>query len=150
MDRLYKQERHEVFTADGWYATGDGGWFDEHGHLRFTGRSTTMIKTAGSNVSPAEVEATLREMPEVLHAFVIGLPHPVREQEVAAVVVLRKGVSLTPEEVGARARQAMSSYKAPTVIRIVPDDQLPMFPTGKVDYVRLRELFESSAPNAGR
>jgi acyl-CoA synthetase (AMP-forming)/AMP-acid ligase II len=140
MDRLYKHERHEVFTEDGWYATGDRGWFDPDGHLRFTGRGTAMIKTAGSNVSPAEVEAGLRALPEVLHAFVVGLPHPVREQEVAAVVVLRQGAALSREDLLRRAREQLASYKVPTVVRIVAEDLVPMMPTGKVDYVRVLAL----------
>jgi acyl-CoA synthetase (AMP-forming)/AMP-acid ligase II len=104
-----------------------------------------MIKTAGSNVSPAEVEAGLRALPEVLHAFVVGLPHPVREQEVAAVVVLRQGASLTQEELIVQARQELASYKVPTVIRVVPEEQVPMMPTGKVDYVRVLALLDPSA-----
>src|SRR6201987_3079288 len=80
MDGIYKQERHEVFGPDGWYATGDRGWFDAGGHLHFAGRANTLIKTAGSNVSPAEVESVLDSMPDVLHSFVVALPHPVRGQ----------------------------------------------------------------------
>jgi long-subunit acyl-CoA synthetase (AMP-forming) len=78
MSGIYKQERHEVFAADGWYATGDRGWFDDVGHLHFTGRASTLIKTAGSNVSPAEVESVLDSMPEVLHSFVVSPPHAAR------------------------------------------------------------------------
>ena len=47
MDGIYKPKRHEVFTPDGWYATGDLGWFGTDGHLRFTGRGGGMIKTGG-------------------------------------------------------------------------------------------------------
>ncbi|HEV7853368.1 MAG TPA: class I adenylate-forming enzyme family protein, partial [Mycobacterium sp.] len=69
MSGIYKQERHDVFTTDGWYSTGDRGWFDEAGHLHFTGRASALIKTAGSNVSPAEVESVLDAVPGVLHSF---------------------------------------------------------------------------------
>ena len=97
MNGIYKQERHEVFGPDGWYATGDRGWFDDAGHLHFTGRASTLIKTAGSNVSPAEVESVLDAMPEVLHSFVVALPHPVRGQVVAAAVVPAHGAQLSAE-----------------------------------------------------
>src|SRR6202012_4760573 len=95
MEGIYKQERHEVFGPDGWYDTGDRGRFDEAGHLHFTSRASTLIKTAGSNVSPAEVESVLDSMPEVLHSFVVGIPHPVRGQVVAAAVVPAHGAELT-------------------------------------------------------
>ncbi|MGO9380675.1 MAG: class I adenylate-forming enzyme family protein [Mycobacterium sp.] len=133
MDGIYKHERHEVFGPDGWYATGDRGWFDDAGHLHFTGRASTLIKTAGSNVSPAEVESVLDSMPEVLHSFVIALPHPVRGQVVGAAVVPAYGARLSVETVVAHARRSLSTFKVPTVIRLMPEDELPMLPTGKVD-----------------
>ncbi|HKI43161.1 MAG TPA: class I adenylate-forming enzyme family protein [Mycobacterium sp.] len=133
MNGIYKQERHEVFGPDGWYATGDRGWFDDAGHLYFTGRASSLIKTAGSNVSPAEVEAVLDSMPEVLHSFVVALPHPVRGQVVGAAVVPANGARLSVETIVAHARRSLSTFKVPTVIRLVAENDLPMLPTGKVD-----------------
>ena len=89
MDGIYKRERHEVFTPDGWYPTGDLGWFGVDGHLRFGGRGGAMIKTGGSNVSPAEVESALLELPHVGAAFVFGIPAGERGEDVAAVIVRR-------------------------------------------------------------
>ena len=133
MNAIYKQERHEVFGPEGWYPTGDRGWFDEAGHLHFTGRASTLIKTAGSNVSPAEVESVLDSMPEVLHSFVVALPHPVRGQVVGAAVVPSNGARLSVESVVAHARRNLSTFKVPTVIRLITEDDLPMLPTGKID-----------------
>src|ERR1700759_1655163 len=133
MSGIYKQERHEVFDPDGWYATGDRGWFDGAGHLHFTGRASTLIKTAGSNVSPAEVESVLDSMPDVLHSFVVALPHPVRGQVVGAAVVPAHGAQLSVETIVAHARGNLSTFKVPAVIRLVAEDGLPMLPTGKVD-----------------
>ncbi|WP_067662446.1 class I adenylate-forming enzyme family protein [Nocardia miyunensis] len=133
MDRIYKRERHEVLTADGWYPTGDRGWFDQRGHLHFTGRASALIKTAGSNVSPAEVESVLDAMDQVLHSFVVDLPHPVRGQVVAAVVVPSHGAELSVDAVIAYARRNLSSFKVPTVVRVLGEEDLPMLPTGKVD-----------------
>jgi acyl-CoA synthetase (AMP-forming)/AMP-acid ligase II len=133
MNGIYKQERHEVFGPDGWYDTGDRGWFDDAGHLHFTSRASALIKTAGSNVSPAEVESVLDSMPEVLHSFVVALPHPVREQVVGAAVVPAHGASLSVETIVAHARRNLSTFKVPTVIRLITQDDLPMLPTGKVD-----------------
>ena len=140
MSGIYKQERHEVFGLSGWYATGDRGWFDEAGHLHFTGRASTLIKTAGSNVSPAEVESVLDSMPEVLHSFVVALPHPVRGQVVGAAVVPANGTRLSIEEIVAYARRNLSTFKVPAVIRLVAENDLPMLPTGKVDRQELVRL----------
>jgi acyl-CoA synthetase (AMP-forming)/AMP-acid ligase II len=133
MSGIYKQERHEVFSADGWYSTGDRGWFDDAGHLHFTGRASALIKTAGSNVSPAEVESVLDTMPGVLHSFVVGLPHPVRGEVVAAAVVTSQGALLSTEAVVAHVRRNLSGFKVPAVLKVVAESELPMLPTGKVD-----------------
>jgi acyl-CoA synthetase (AMP-forming)/AMP-acid ligase II len=133
MSGIYKQERHDVFSADGWYGTGDRGFFDDAGHLHFTGRASALIKTAGSNVSPAEVESVLDAMPGVLHSFVVGLPHPVRGQVVAVAVVPSHGAQLSADTVAAHARGNLSGFKVPTVIAIVAESDLPMLPTGKLD-----------------
>ena len=143
MNGIYKQERHEVFSPDGWYSTGDRGWFDDAGHLHFTGRASALIKTAGSNVSPAEVESVLDAMPGVLHSFVVALPHPVRGEVVAAAVVPSHGAQLSAEALVAYARRNLSSFKVPTVLSIVAEGDLPMLPTGKVDRQALVRLLAS-------
>ena len=75
MQGLHRREREEVFEPDGWYRTGDAGHFDDDGWFYFTGRLGEMIKTpGGANVAPAEVEAALMAYPDVLEAYVTGIP----------------------------------------------------------------------------
>ena len=64
MTRMYKREREDVFDDDGWYHTGDRGYF-RAGYLFFTGRLTEMIKTHGANVSPREVELVLEAQADI-------------------------------------------------------------------------------------
>jgi acyl-CoA synthetase (AMP-forming)/AMP-acid ligase II len=143
MSGIYKKERHEVFSPDGWYPTGDRGWFDDSGHLHFTGRASALIKTAGSNVSPAEVESVLDAMPGVLHSFVIGLPHPVRGEVVGAAVVPAHGAQLSTDAIAGHARANLSGFKVPTVIAILAESELPMLPTGKLDRQGLVRLLST-------
>jgi acyl-CoA synthetase (AMP-forming)/AMP-acid ligase II len=145
MRGLYKQERHDTFTPDGWYATGDLGWFDLDGYLHFGGRRTTMIKSGGSNVAPAEVEAALCAHPEVRAAFAFGVPAGDRGEDVVAVVAVGPDVVVTAEEVVAHARAALSSYKVPRRIDVVEESELPMLPNGKADLMALRARFDRSA-----
>ena len=134
MSGIYKQERHEVFGPDGWYATGDRGWFDDAGHLHFTGRASTLIKTAGSNVSPAEVESVLDAMPDVLHSFVVALPHPVRGQVVGAAVVPAHGAAAVGRDHRRpRPPQPLVVQSADGRSPVLAENDLPMLPTGKVD-----------------
>lgn len=141
MDGFHKQERHTVFTDDGWYPTGDLGWFGTDGHLRYTGRQTAMIKTGGSNVSPAEVEAALIQLPDVQAAFVIGIPAGDRGEDVSAVLVPQSGCRVDLSAVLEAVRKTLSSYKVPRHVKVIEKDALPMLPTGKIDMVSLRSLF---------
>lgn len=142
MDGLYKRERFETFTTDGWYPTGDRGWFDDEGFLHFTGRGNAMIKTAGSNVSPEEVEATIRELPGVRDVFVLGLPHPVRGEEVAAAIVVKPGSTLAEGDVVSHALGELASYKVPRHVCLIDESHVPLLPTGKVDRTSLVQLFD--------
>jgi acyl-CoA synthetase (AMP-forming)/AMP-acid ligase II len=142
MDGFYKRERFDTFTADGWYPTGDLGWFDDDGFLHFIGRGTAMIKTAGSNVSPDEVASAIRELPGVTDAIVVGLPHPVRGEEVAAVIVVGTATAPTQDELIEHSRAILASYKVPRHVRFVEGSQVPFLPTGKVDRASLAKLFD--------
>jgi acyl-CoA synthetase (AMP-forming)/AMP-acid ligase II len=144
MDGFYKRERHETFTPDGWYATGDLGWFGGDGHLRFSGRRTAMIKTGGSSVSPAEVETALLELPAVREAFVFGIPAGERGEDVAAVVVPGGSSAVEITALTASLRDMLSSYKIPRHLRVVEAADLPKLPTGKADLASLRDLFEGA------
>jgi acyl-CoA synthetase (AMP-forming)/AMP-acid ligase II len=141
MDGIYKRERQHVFTPDGWYATGDLGRFDGDGHLLFTGRRTAMIKSGGSNISPAEVEAVLSELPGVLDAYVFGIPAGDRGEDVAAVVVHPQGQTADPAELVAQARQRLSTYKVPRHVQVLAEGDVPLLATGKVDLEGLRTRF---------
>jgi acyl-CoA synthetase (AMP-forming)/AMP-acid ligase II len=143
MAGLYKRERHDTFTPDGWYPTGDLGRFDVDGYLHFAGRRTTMIKSAGSNVSPAEVEAALATCDGVRAAHVFGVPAGERGEDVAAVVAVGPGAALTEGDVLTHARRLLSSYKVPRRIEIVEEAALPTLPTGKVDLAALRACFDN-------
>ena len=83
MQGLYKVEREDAFDADGYYHTGDAGFFDAEGHLFFKGRLGEMIKTGGANVAPRELELLLAAMPEILAAHAVGIPHKERGENVA-------------------------------------------------------------------
>ena len=108
MQGLYKVEREDTFDRDGFYHTGDAGYFDADGVLFFKARLGEMIKTAGANVTPREVEVVIESYPEVRAAFVVGVPDPERGQDVAAAVVLKRGAALDAE---ARARGCARSSR---------------------------------------
>lgn len=138
---LHKRERAETFTPDGWYRTGDGGRFDADGHFYFTGRMGDLIKSAGMNITPRDVELALEAIPEVVMAFVTGIDHRDRGQDVVAAIALRPGDHLDEDEVRARVKEEIASYKVPRRIAVFPDQtQLPWLDSGKVDRRRLSAI----------
>jgi acyl-CoA synthetase (AMP-forming)/AMP-acid ligase II len=138
---LHKRERADTFTPDGWYRTGDAARIDEDGHIYFTGRMGDLVKTSGMNVTPRDVELALEALPEVAMAFVTGVDHPDRGQDVVAAIALRPGEALDEAEARARVKEAIASYKVPRHIAVFGDQtELPWLDSGKVDRRRLAAL----------
>ncbi len=140
MQGLYKLEREDVFDRDGFYHTGDAGYFDAEGTFFFKARLGDMIKTAGANVTPREVEIVIESQPEVRSAFVVGVPDPVRGQNVAAAMILKTGSTLAWEELRERLRAELSAYKLPRHGFFFRDGELPFTDSGKIEKKKLAVL----------
>ena len=139
MDGYDGRERHDTFDADGWYRTGDLVTVDDDGLFYFRGRGSDMIKTAGANVSPREVEAAILEVSGLV-AHVVGVDDPARGQIVAALVRSPSAGSPDPDDLRTRLRARLSAYKVPRRIRVVPTDDVPIMSSGKLDLRALKEL----------
>jgi acyl-CoA synthetase (AMP-forming)/AMP-acid ligase II len=123
-------EATEQALRDGWFYTGDIGYLDDDGDLFVVDRKKDLIIRGGYNVYPREVEDVLYQHPAVLEAAVIGVPHDVLGEEVAAAVRLRPGARATADELRAHTRQHLAAYKYPRIVAIV--DTLPTSSTGKL------------------
>ena len=129
--RHLPRSREEVFTADGFYPTGDLGHLDDDGFMFYHGRSDDMFKVSGATVYPSEVEQALRSIDGVDNAFVTDV-----SGAVGAVVV-----GDTRSTAPTAARKLLSSFKIPTVWLLVDsDDAIPRGGTGKVDVRELRKM----------
>ena len=123
-----------AIDPEGWFHTGDVGYFDDDGFLFVADRVKDMVITGGENVYPAEVEGVLYTHPAVADVTVIGLPDARWGEAVSAVVVLKPDASLTLEELRDFASDSLARYKLPTRLEIV--DVLPRNPAGKVLEIR--------------
>lgn len=139
MAGLYKREREEVFTPEGFYATGDLG-YAENGRYHFKARLKDLIKTKGANVAPAEVEAVLNAQADVRRSFVLGLDDPAVGEEVVAAVVPESGREPDVEVLHAECRRLLSSYKVPSLIEVFEEEAIPQLSSGKPDLRGLRVL----------
>jgi acyl-CoA synthetase (AMP-forming)/AMP-acid ligase II len=114
----------------GWTKTGDLGFVDEDGDLIMAGRSKELIIRGGYNITPLEIETALHQHPAVQQAAVVGVPHEVLGEDIAAAVSLRPGKTATPDEIIAFCRQHVADNKVPRTLVIM--DDLPLNPNGKI------------------
>ncbi|HJQ55936.1 MAG TPA: AMP-binding protein [Vineibacter sp.] len=133
----------EAFDPDGYFLTGDLGSIEADGRVRFRGRLKEMIKTGGVNVAPLEVEQVLMQHPDVVQAYVVGVPDETKGEIVAAAVELRTGGSTDAAAVAAFCRERLASYKVPTRIAFRTAAQFPRTATGKIHKPGLREELAS-------
>jgi acyl-CoA synthetase (AMP-forming)/AMP-acid ligase II len=134
MMRYLGMEPEDCFDTDGFFHTGDAGFVDTEGFVHFTGRRSEMIKTAGANVSPAELEVQLRACPPVKLARIVGVPDPRVDQLVVACITLRDDTTATEADIQAFLRERVASYKVPKRVLFFADGEIPM--TGSDTKVR--------------
>ena len=134
-----KDATAEAIDAEGWFKSGDAGYFDEEGYLYIHDRVKDMIVTGGENVYPAEVENALFGAPGVADAAVIGVPDDKWGEAVKAIVVLKPGAQADPEAIIAHCRSRIAGYKVPKSVDFT--DALPRNPSGKVLRRELRKPY---------
>ncbi|MEV6734055.1 long-chain fatty acid--CoA ligase [Streptomyces sp. NPDC051364] len=117
-------------VRDGWFHTGDLARVDEEGFYFIVDRKKDLIIRGGYNVYPREVEEVLYEHPAVAEAAVVGVPHEVHGEEVAAVIALREGADATAEEIRDYVKERVAAYKYPRIVTFTAE--LPKGPTGKI------------------
>lgn len=114
---------------DGWYFTGDTGFFDEDGDLFVTGRVDDLIITGGENVSPAEIENVLSLHPAVEEVAVVGLPDEQWGKLITAFIKVREPI--TDEVLDAHCvSSGLARFKRPRRYQFI--DQIPKSPVGKI------------------
>lgn len=116
-------------TDDGWFHTGDLGWFDEDGFLWLDGRVSDMINRGGLKVFPGAVEDVLLAAEGVREAAVVGIPDE-RLGEVPWAFVARNDTCVTEDDLIAWCREHLTPYRVP--VRVVFVKQLPRNDVGKV------------------
>ena len=130
MDGYYKRPDETAQTLrNGWLYTGDIATVDPEGYVSIVDRKKEMIIVSGFNVYPREVEEALATHPAVLDAAAIGIPHPIKGEEVKAFVVLKPGATATADEIRAHCEKNLAPFKRPKEIEF--RDSLPKTSIGK-------------------
>jgi len=137
-------ETAKVFTADGWFRTGDMGVMDEQGQFRITDRKKDMIIVSGFKVFPNEVEDVVMMHPGVMEVAAVGEPDA-HSGEVVKIVVVRKDPALTAEALLEHCRRNLTGYKVPKLVEF-RSEPLPKTNIGKILRRELRSV--ASPPQA--
>jgi len=127
-------------VKDGWFYTGDAGYFDEEGYLFIHDRVKDMIVTGGENVYPAEVENAIFSHPDVADVAVVGIPCDKWGEAVKAIVVPKPRCTPLEADIIAYTKERIAGYKCPKSLDIHPEP-LPRNPSGKVLRRQLREPY---------
>ena len=125
-------------SSDGWLYTGDLGSLTSGG-LRLAGRANWVIKPAGYQVFPGDVEAHFLQLDKIAACGVVGAEHRTLSEAVVAFIEPKPGVEVSVSELRAHAR-GLASYQRPLHYIIVPPGQLPLNRTAKVDTLRLQQM----------
>ncbi len=130
-------EKTAEVMRGGWFHTGDYGKRDDEGYFYFVDRKKDYVRRRGENVSSFEVEKMINTHPSVLESAIVGLPSEVTEDEIKAFIVLKEGLSLTPEELVVFLDSRLAYFQIPRYIEFVPE--LPKTATARIEKYKLRE-----------
>ena len=141
MKTIWKnEEKYNTYFKNGWYFSGDHGWYDKDAYFWFVGRADDVIKTSGERVGPFEVESKLVEHPAVVEAGVIGKPDDLRGAIIKAFVVVKPEYVLKikdteyanklKEELSMFVKKNLAGHAYPREIEFI--DKLPKTRSGKI------------------
>jgi acetyl-CoA synthetase len=132
--------------TDGSYFTGDGARRDDEGFFWLLGRVDDVLNVAGHRLGTMEVESALVDHPKVAEAAVVGRPHEIKGQAVAAFVTVKEGVTASPElaaELKEHVSRKIGAIARPDQILFAAD--LPKTRSGKIMRRLLRDIAEGKA-----
>jgi acyl carrier protein len=130
------EANNQAFT-NGWFRTGDEGYFDPEGYLYLSGRIKEMINRGGEKIAPREVDEVFLQHPAVVQAVAFAIPHQTLGEDLAVAVVLKAGQSVQEKDLRNFAFTRLAGYKVPSQVLVL--DKIPKGPTGKLQRIGLSE-----------
>ena len=127
--------------------TGDLGIMDEDGCVRVTGRAKDLIIRGGVNISPAEIDNILLQMPGVAEAATIGVPHSIYGEEVVCYVAPKPGEHLEAEDIFNHCTDRLPEFRMPK--QVIVRDALPKTERGKMHRMQLLDEWKAEFCTAG-
>ncbi|CAH0716920.1 unnamed protein product, partial [Brenthis ino] len=133
------KDKKEDFDQEGFFRTGDIGYYDEDGYFYIVDRLKELIKYKGYQVPPAEIESVLLKHPGIREAGVVGVPHPSAGEVPLAFVALQPDYTLTEKEICDFVAERLSNAKhLRGGVRFI--EEIPKNQTGKILRRELRKM----------
>ena len=133
------EEANKTSFTNGWFRTGDQGYFDKDGYLKISGRLKEIINKGGEKISPLEVDNVLMDHPFVEQAVCFGYEDKMLGEEIATAIIVKEGMNCTEEDVKIYANEKLAKFKVPKKIFFV--NEIPKGATGKLQRNTLAKKF---------
>ncbi len=125
--------------SDGWFRTGDQGYFDKDGYLKISGRLKEIINKGGEKISPLEVDNILMDHPNIEQAVCFGYEDKMLGEDIATAVIIKEGMKCTEDDIKIYANEKLAKFKIPKKIFFV--NEIPKGATGKLQRNTLAKRF---------
>jgi len=138
--RAYYKDDGDILDGEGFFDTGDVATMDPSGYMQITDRTKDVIKSGGEWISSIDLENLAVGHPKVAEAAVIGIRHPKWDERPLLVVVMKKGESISKDDILGYMRGKIANWWMPDDVVFV--DEIPHTATGKIQKTTLRERFK--------
>ena len=125
--------------SDGWFRTGDQGYFDKDGYLKISGRLKEIINKGGEKISPLEVDNILMDHPNIEQAVCFGYEDKMLGEDIATAIIIKEGMQCTEDDIKIYANEKLAKFKIPRKIFFV--NEIPKGATGKLQRNTLAKKF---------
>ena len=123
-------EANKNSFTNGWFRTGDQGYFDENGYLKISGRLKEIINKGGEKISPLEVDNVLMDHPLIEQAVCFGYEDKMLGEDIAAAIIVKEGKNCSETDVKTYVQEKLAKFKIPKKIFFV--NEIPKGATGKL------------------
>ena len=132
-------DANKTSFTNGWFRTGDQGYFDNDGYLKISGRLKEIINKGGEKISPLEVDNILMDHPSIDQAVCFGYEDKMLGENIASAIIIKDGMECSENEVLNYAEKKLAKFKIPKKIFFV--DEIPKGATGKLQRNVLAKKF---------
>ena len=123
-------EANKSSFTNGWFRTGDQGYFDQNGYLKISGRLKEIINKGGEKISPLEVDNILMDHPLIEQAVCFGYEDKMLGEDIAAAIIVKEGKNCSETDVKTYVQEKLAKFKIPKKIFFV--NEIPKGATGKL------------------